>query len=428
MSSFISSLLLDLGIRTRPHRHPQPEDEAETTRSQQTKASSTSDQQHSLVHDLGLKRGGLETIAGDAGTLHGPSFFTNLPKDMDGRSSEPESTGSVPHQGPGTDQVAGPAEGMSDPAHIADTTLTSARIEDLLSRHGESIGPRGSNSLLRHEGAGSPASHTFNLDELGHASLPADDGMGWLRKKIHAIWALDLSSNEKARMIHDLMTERYNSSRILSPRLSAAMSPTPILTSLEQTASSSSAGIDQVSSPNQLCPTLTASTAPYENPFSLSPEDLKPTYAPKPEPESPESPVVENGEEDPDTEELEGALLGCQHYQRNVKLQCHTCKKWYTCRFCHDEVEDHHLIRRDTENMLCMLCGHAQPAAQNCRQCGEQTAQYYCDICKLWDNDGKKSIYHCSDCGICRIGQGLGKDFFHCKVRQFSRELGARFV
>ena len=36
--------------------------------------------------------------------------------------------------------------------------------------------------------------------------------------------------------------------------------------------------------------------------------------------------------------------------------------------------------------------------------------------CKLWDDDPHKSIYHCNDCGICRIGKGLGKDFFHCKV------------
>jgi hypothetical protein len=39
--------------------------------------------------------------------------------------------------------------------------------------------------------------------------------------------------------------------------------------------------------------------------------------------------------------------------------------------------------------------------------------------CKLWDDDPEKSIYHCNDCGICRIGQGLGKDFFHCKVGCF---------
>lgn len=420
MSSFIYSLLNELGTRTRRHRHPQPEGEAENSRSQQTKPSSTSDQQHSLIYDLGPKCGGLETTAGDAGTLHGPPFFSSLPKNMDGRSPEQESTRPVPHIGPQTHQVAGTTENSPNPARIADTTLPPGIIEDLRSQHGGSIGPRDSDSPSGHEGAGPPASHTFNLDELGQVSLPEDDGMGWLRKKIHAIRALDLSNDEKARMIHGLMTERYNSSRIPSPRLSAAMPPTPISANLEQNAGSSDAGIHHVSISNQLRPTLTAFTPSYENSFSLSPEDLQPTYAPKPEPESP---VVEVGEEDPDTEDIEEAALGCPHYQRNVKLQCHSCKKWYTCRFCHDQVEGHHLIRRDTENMLCMLCGHAQPAAQVCRQCGEQTAQYYCGVCKLWDNDGKKSIYHCNDCGICRIGQGLGKDFFHCKVRRSSRKL-----
>jgi hypothetical protein len=36
--------------------------------------------------------------------------------------------------------------------------------------------------------------------------------------------------------------------------------------------------------------------------------------------------------------------------------------------------------------------------------------------CRLWDDSPTKSIYHCADCGVCRVGKGLGKDFFHCKV------------
>jgi hypothetical protein len=51
-----------------------------------------------------------------------------------------------------------------------------------------------------------------------------------------------------------------------------------------------------------------------------------------------------------------------------------------------------------------------------CINCGEISAQYYCNICKLWENRQNKPIYHCGDCGICRRGMGLGKDFFHCKV------------
>lgn len=62
-----------------------------------------------------------------------------------------------------------------------------------------------------------------------------------------------------------------------------------------------------------------------------------------------------------------------------------------------------------------MLCLTLQPAAKSCQKCGEELARYYCDKCKLWDDDPKKSIYHCEDCGICRQGKGLGEDFFHCK-------------
>ena len=304
----------------------------------------------------------------------------------------------------------------SNGVRTADVDIDTPSPENPGSGHTESTGPPDTNSQLRSEGARRPQNNALNIDEASHMSLPADDGMGWLRNKIHAIRELDLGNEEKARMVHDLMTASYNSSRILSPNLSAAMSPTLDPSRLAQPGSPPTLGRKHSPDLTPLSPTLAASISQYENQFMLTPEDLQPTYVPKVEPESVVETGEETGEEDPDTEELEETSLGCQHYRRNVKLQCFTCKKWYTCRFCHDEVEDHHLIRRDTENMLCMLCGHPQPAAHDCRKCGVQTAQYYCEICKLWDNDGKKSIYHCNDCGICRIGQGLGKDFFHCKV------------
>jgi uncharacterized CHY-type Zn-finger protein len=245
--------------------------------------------------------------------------------------------------------------------------------------------------------------HTPDMEELGGRDLlPEDDGMGILRKKIHAIRDQQSSNIEKARLIHELMTENYNASRgnpsSKIAQLVSSAPGTPVL---------------QTSKLSNEPSAVSESTIPGVQrhvQYDLTAEDLKPTFAPKVEPDVP------LGDEDLDTEEVEEAQLGCQHYKRNVKLQCYACKKWYTCRFCHDEVEDHHLDRPKTENMLCMLCGHPQPAAQACRSCGEQAAQYYCNVCKLWDNDSKKSIYHCADCGICRIGQGLGKDFFHCKT------------
>ncbi|OAD80342.1 hypothetical protein PHYBLDRAFT_99199, partial [Phycomyces blakesleeanus NRRL 1555(-)] len=110
----------------------------------------------------------------------------------------------------------------------------------------------------------------------------------------------------------------------------------------------------------------------------------------------------------------EDGILGCQHYQRNCKLQAACCEKIFVCRFCHDEASDHAIVRVETKNMLCMLCKTIQPAGKDCHKCGEQMAAYYCDKCKLWDNIPNKEIYHCDDCGICRRGKGLGEDFFHC--------------
>lgn len=109
--------------------------------------------------------------------------------------------------------------------------------------------------------------------------------------------------------------------------------------------------------------------------------------------------------------------IGCKHYQRSAKLQAHCCGKWYTCRFCHDEVSDHNIIRNLITTMMCMHCSTVQPAGQDCINvsCQKRVAKYYCKECKLWDDDPRKNIYHCYDCGICRIGKGLGQDYFHCK-------------
>lgn len=397
MSSFITSLLTDLGFHPRepsPLQDPPVESLNEPTTSPASCGKTTR---------LPEERSDIVTTAGDVGSIPDNPFLTALPKDMDGRNADPAGNRRTP-----TDSI---------PSQIQAVGRTATREFALNSGSGERQSQdEQTQSVAVPNGAGDHVppnvrhgpSQSLEVNELGQMSLPADDGMGLLRNKIHEIWDQDLKNSEKARRIHDLMTESYNSSRPLPPHSPILASPTMNLATL-------------ATSPvmNDSEPVYRHSPESIHQPetlFTLSPEDLQPTYVPKPEPESP---IVEAGDvadEDPDTEELNEAILGCQHYMRNVKLQCFTCKKWYTCRFCHDMVEDHQLVRRDTENMLCMLCGHAQPAAQSCRNCEEQSAQYFCDICKLWDNDGKKSIYHCNDCGICRIGQGLGKDFFHCKV------------
>ncbi|KAJ4294526.1 hypothetical protein N0V90_008217 [Kalmusia sp. IMI 367209] len=232
-------------------------------------------------------------------------------------------------------------------------------------------------------------------------SLPADDGMRHLRARIHEIRDLSLGDADKARMMHSLMTERYNYLRPTSPS-SFISHDRPF------TPTSSRSIFSDV---HYSSPVSVVSEVDLENPFNLRPGDTEPTYRPRPSHHSPDATI---DDEDTDTFEEE-APLGCQHYKRNVKVQCYECRRWYTCRHCHDAVEDHNLDRKKTQNMLCMVCGTPQNAAEYCAQCGTQTACYYCDICKLWDNNSSKKIYHCTDCGICRRGEGIGKDYVHCK-------------
>ncbi|KAJ0712992.1 putative transcription factor C2H2 family [Helianthus annuus] len=61
--------------------------------------------------------------------------------------------------------------------------------------------------------------------------------------------------------------------------------------------------------------------------------------------------------------------FGCEHYKRKCKLVASCCNKLYTCRLCHDDATDHIMDRE---------------------------------------------IYHCPHCDICRVGKGLGIDYFHC--------------
>lgn len=216
-------------------------------------------------------------------------------------------------------------------------------------------------------------------------ALPADDGMESLRQKMREIHELAVSTEEKARKMHLLMTRDYMA---LNKRT--------------------------IDDGQEAIETATQDAAPriptVENPYNISPADLKTSYCPVHVPVSDEEEMPEDGI---------SRTLGCEHYSRNVKVQCYDCNLWFPCRHCHDTSTKlpfaHQLNRQKTRNMLCMLCKTPQPAAEECMNCGQESAYYFCPKCKLWDNDSTKRIYHCDDCGICRRGEGLGKDYVHCK-------------
>lgn len=250
-------------------------------------------------------------------------------------------------------------------------------------------------------------------------SLPADDGMSLLRKRILAIQCTGSSSAEKALRIHQLMTEQSISSKITleEPRSAHSSFQSSLANNPKSHTQSPASSME-----NKMLSTLplaSHSMTPQDvSLFDLSPSDLQPTYHQQASHDVDGGPMETMSSSGQSSKEFEGRLrpLGCPHYRRNIKLKCSICGRWYTCRFCHDNAEDHSLKRRETKYMLCMLCGSAQAASGDCINCGEPSARYYCDVCKLWDDDPAKSIYHCYDCGICRVGQGLGKDFYHCKV------------
>ncbi|OMO96591.1 Zinc finger, RING-type [Corchorus capsularis] len=107
--------------------------------------------------------------------------------------------------------------------------------------------------------------------------------------------------------------------------------------------------------------------------------------------------------------------LGCKHYKRNCKLLAECCNQLYTCIRCHDEVADHSLDRKSVKKMMCMKCLTIQPIGSTCStiSCNNLSmGKYYCRICKIFDDE--REIYHCPYCNLCRVGKGLGIDYFHC--------------
>ncbi|KZV21692.1 hypothetical protein F511_02850 [Dorcoceras hygrometricum] len=109
--------------------------------------------------------------------------------------------------------------------------------------------------------------------------------------------------------------------------------------------------------------------------------------------------------------------FGCKHYKRNCKILAPCCNKLYTCIRCHDDddITDHSIDRRTITEMMCMKCLKIQPIGPKCTtsSCNDfSMARFYCSICKLFDDE--RQIYHCPFCNLCRVGKGLGLDYFHC--------------
>lgn len=291
-------------------------------------------------------------------------------------------------------------ENLSQHADLAITTNSVASaVDSSVSDSRNDLSSAGHLSMSAPERLSSPSMPSALQD---HSPLPENDGNDRMRKRIFAIQAQEIGHSEKAHLMHQLLMEGYTNSRTYRP-------PEQPLSPLS--AKAPEKRVSQGHGPLESFRFWQSTLSETENTerFALTDRDLEPTFVPNKQ-------TTESATDVVDIETDGEKLLGCEHYRRNVKLQCSTCNRWYTCRFCHDKVEDHTLVRKETRNMLCMFCGTAQRASQICVSCETPAARYYCDICKLWNDDPEKPCYHCNDCGICRIGHGIGKDFYHCKV------------
>mmetsp|Transcript_98789 Transcript_98789/g.205933 ORF Transcript_98789/g.205933 Transcript_98789/m.205933 type:complete len:342 (+) Transcript_98789:68-1093(+) len=110
---------------------------------------------------------------------------------------------------------------------------------------------------------------------------------------------------------------------------------------------------------------------------------------------------------------------GCRHYRRRCRIVAPCCGETYWCRHCHNDAQSghgassHEVDRRAIREVQCLRCSALVPPGKTCRSCNQTLADYFCGTCNLWDDEGdEKKIFHCSGCGICRLG---GRDrYFHC--------------
>lgn len=98
------------------------------------------------------------------------------------------------------------------------------------------------------------------------------------------------------------------------------------------------------------------------------------------------------------TEILEKEMLqyGCSHYRRRCRIRAPCCNEIFDCRHCHNEAKNnimvdkmhrHDLPRHQVQQVICSLCGTEQEVRQVCINCGVCMGKYFCETCKLFDDD-----------------------------------------
>lgn len=110
--------------------------------------------------------------------------------------------------------------------------------------------------------------------------------------------------------------------------------------------------------------------------------------------------------------------VGCTHYRRRCRIVASCCGEAFWCRHCHNEQKGsgggaHEIDRSQIREVICQECFTKQPPGRLCSVCGQIFGAYFCPDCNFWDDDGiEKQAFHCTKCGICRVGGR--QSYFHC--------------
>ncbi|RHZ66151.1 hypothetical protein CDV55_102696 [Aspergillus turcosus] len=400
MSGLISSLLIETVVRqarrlsNQTGSHPPCDDDLADslpiTRRRSSSATPDDDDHAELSNGKGGQESFTKELNRDYSEAEGtPSVLSPpAPSELSRRSHDCDGAISPSQSRFGTTIVSSQSlHGLSDSEQVDGArTYTAAEVTGADS---PPVSPR--NMVFEEDPSAQESHHSSarhgNLDDIGgQFLLPADDGMGVLRKKIHAIRDLQSSNEEKARMIHELMTERYHASQGKKNLIST--SPRPLSPSSPQLS-------ERSVTPMSRCGSLSSDHAPaspasaassshqIEDTYKLTAEDLTPTFFPKPESNSP---VCEF--EDADAEDVEGPYLGCRHYKRNVKLQCFACKK---CKTIANMESTFRNLDRTIQSQPMPAEFKDTSALIHCNDCGAKSVVPYhwlglkCDMCESYN-------------------------------------------
>ncbi|CAI8509345.1 unnamed protein product [Hanseniaspora opuntiae] len=92
----------------------------------------------------------------------------------------------------------------------------------------------------------------------------------------------------------------------------------------------------------------------------------------------------------------------CTHFKSNLKLYNKEQDMWYSCKNCYLDTKGKN--KRHNQENHC-----------KCINCDELFSEYQCHYCLIFENDEENYMYHCPYCKECKLGEGLGIDYNHCK-------------